>query len=319
MSNPRFPHYSVMQPEVLDALALKPGSCCMDGTLGAGGHSQAILDAIAPTGRLVSFDLDPDAIALASGRLASYGDRVRIVHDSYANADRYLATESLDGALLDLGVSSMQLDNGERGFSFMRNGPLDMRFDPGSAIPSAAELVATASEEELADIFWKYGEERGSRRIAAEIVRTRITEPFTTTAQLAETIARVLPRPPKLGHHPATNAFQALRIAVNGELDTVERALPVITKLLKPGGRFAILTFHSLEDRLVKEYFRRESTGCLCPPRQMVCTCGHHATFKKIRSGTLKATRAELDENVRSRSAKLRAVEKIADSEGGVQ
>lgn len=319
MQNPCSPHYSVMQTEVLAALALKPGSCCMDGTLGAGGHSQAILNAIAPTGNLVSFDLDPDAISLASGRLAPYGGRVRIIHDSYANADRYIAPESLDGALLDLGVSSMQLDNGERGFSFMRNGPLDMRFDPNSTVPSAADLIASASEEELADIFWKYGEERASRRVAAAIVRERDVEPFTTTAQLAETIARVLPRSPKTGHHPATNVFQALRIAVNGELDTVERALHVVTKLLKPGGRFAVLTFHSLEDRLVKEYFRRESTGCLCPPRQMVCTCGHQALFKKIKSGSLTATRAELDENIRSRSAKLRVVEKIAGIEGYVR
>lgn len=319
MQNPCSPHYSVMQTEVLAALALKPGSCCMDGTLGAGGHSQAILNAIAPTGNLVSFDLDPDAISLASGRLAPYGERIRIIHDSYENADRYIEPESLDGALLDLGVSSMQLDNGERGFSFMRNGPLDMRFDPNSTGPSAADLIASASEEELADIFWKYGEERASRRVAAAIVRERDVEPFTTTAQLAEAIARVLPRSPKTGHHPATNVFQALRIAVNGELDTVERALPVITKLLKPGGRFVVLTFHSLEDRLVKEYFRRESTGCLCPPRQMVCTCGHQAIFKKIRSGSLTATRAELDENIRSRSAKLRVVEKIAGIEGYVR
>lgn len=319
MQNPCSPHYSVMQTEVLAALALKPASCCMDGTLGAGGHSQAILNAIAPTGNLVSFDLDPDAISLASGRLAPYGERIRIIHDSYANADRYIEPESLDGALLDLGVSSMQLDNGERGFSFMRNGPLDMRFDPNSTGPSAADLIASASEEELADIFWKFGEERASRRVAAAIVRERDVEPFTTTAQLAETIARVLPRSPKTGHHPATNVFQALRIAVNGELDTVERALPVITKLLKPGGRFVVLTFHSLEDRLVKECFRRESTGCLCPPRQMVCTCGHQAIFKKIRSGSLTATRTELDENIRSRSAKLRVVEKIAGIEGYVR
>lgn len=319
MINPRVPHYSVMQLEVLAALALKPGSRCMDGTLGAGGHSQAILDAAAPAGTLVSFDLDPDALTIARERLALYGGRVQIIHDSYANAERYIAPESLDGALLDLGVSSMQLDNGERGFSFMRNGPLDMRFDPSSAMPSAAELIATASAEELSDIFWKYGEERAARRIAAAIVQEREDKPFTTTAALAETIARVIPRPAKPGHHPATNVFQALRIAVNGELDTVARALPVIAKLLKPGGRFVVLTFHSLEDRLVKEYFRRESTGCLCPPRQMICTCAHQAVFMKVRSGVVTAASAELSENVRSRSAKLRVVEKIATTSGGGQ
>lgn len=308
------PHYSVMLNEVLDALNLAPGSFCMDGTLGAGGHSLAILEQIAPDGTLTGFDLDPDAIAIAAERLAPYADRATIIHDSYANADRYLAPNSLDGALLDLGVSSMQLDRGERGFSFLREGPLDMRFDPTSDHPSAADLIAAIDEDSLADILFKYGEERASRRVAAAIIRERAVEPIRTTDRLAKIIADVLPRNPKTGHHPATKTFQALRIAVNQELDTVARALDGITKLLKPGGRFVILTFHSLEDRIVKDYFRRESTDCLCPTRQMVCTCGHVATLKRVKSKALVAGSDELSVNLRSRSAKLRIAEKIDDA-----
>lgn len=308
---PAHPHIPVMLPEVVGALALKPGSACMDGTLGAGGHSEAILRQTAPNGTVAAFDLDPIAIATASERLAPFGSRVKIIHDSYAEADRYLEAESLDGALLDLGVSSMQLDNAERGFSFLKEGPLDMRFNRDSAAPSAAELIANAAEDELADLIWKYGEERASRRIAAAIVRERETNPFTTTTQLADCVARAVPRAPKSGHHPATKTFQALRIAVNRELETVERALTVITRLLKPGGRFVILTFHSLEDRIVKDFFRRESSGCLCPPRQMICSCGHAATLKRVKLSSLSAAAGEIAENVRSRSAKIRVAEKL--------
>ena len=305
------PHYSVMLPEVLSALSLSGASRCLDGTLGAGGHTQAILQQSAPNGTVAAFELDPNAIAIASERLVPFAGRLKIYHASYASAADYLEPESLDGALLDLGVSSMQLDNAERGFSFLKDGPLDMRFDPDGGRSSAAELIASASEEELSEIFWKYGEERASRRIAAEIVRERKTSAFVTTTQLAECVARILPRNPKSGHHPATTVFQALRIAVNGELETVERALPRIAGLLKPGGRFVVLTFHSLEDRIVKNYFRRESADCLCPPKQLVCSCGHRASLKRVRTGTLRPGKSELSENVRSRSAKLRVAEKL--------
>lgn len=305
------PHIPVMLPEVISALALRSGSVCMDGTLGAGGHSEAILQQTAPNGTVVAFDLDPEAIRIASERLVPFGSRVNIIHDSYAEANRYIEAESLDGALLDLGVSSMQLDNAARGFSFLKEGPLDMRFNSGNSAPSAAELIAGIGADDLAELIRKYGEERAARRIAAAIIRERETAPFTTTTQLADCVARVVPRNPKSGHHPATKTFQALRIAVNRELETVERALTVITNLLKPGGRFVVLTFHSLEDRIVKDFFRRESTGCLCPPRQMVCTCGHRATLKRVKLNSLSPAETEVAENVRSRSAKIRAAEKL--------
>lgn len=282
----------------------------VDGTLGAGGHSHAIL-AARPDSRLLGLDLDPDALKLAAQRLAEFGDRVALIHASYETMRDSLKqafnADSVDGILLDLGMSSMQVDHPKRGFAFRFDAPLDMRFDPTSSRPTAAELVNTLTADELADLLYQYGEERESRRLARAIIAAR---PIQTTAQLANVVAATL-RGWKEKIHPATRTFQALRIAVNDELGAVERVLPQAIALLKPRGRLAVITFHSLEDRIVKETFKREATDCLCPPRQPLCTCGHHASLKLITRKPLTADPAEVAANPRARSAKLRIVEKL--------
>ncbi len=244
----------------------------MDGTLGAGGHAAGLLTASQPGGHLLGLDADPQAIELARHNLAPFGERARIKQVSYTTLAEQLARlgwDSVDGILLDLGASSMQFDSPGRGFSFQLDGPLDMRFDPASPL-TAAEIVNDWPENDLADVLYRYGEEPASRRIARAIVRAR---PVHGTRELAAIVEKTLGR--RSAHHPATQTFQALRIAVNDELGAVERVLPQAVRALAPGGRLAVVTFHSLEDRLVKEYFRRESRDCICPPRQPVCTCGH--------------------------------------------
>ncbi len=256
---------------------------------------------------MLAFDLDPQAIEIARARLAPFGKRVHIVQASYvemAESAASLGWDGADGIVLDLGVSSMQLDTAERGFSFLQDAPLDMRFAPNAPL-SAADLVNFLPESELADILFRYGEERQSRRIARAIAQNR---PLATTRQLADLVLKTISKKERI--HPATRTFQALRIAVNGELDAVESVLPIAIGLLRPGGRLAVISFHSLEDRIVKETFRRESTDCLCPPRQPVCTCGHRASVKQISRKPIEASEAEIQENSRARSAKLRVVEK---------
>lgn len=302
------PHQPVLYHEIILALQPKNKGLYVDGTLGAGGHARGILEACAPDGRLLGLDVDPQALALARKTLAPYGERARLMQASYDSLTETLHTigwEKLDGILLDLGLSSMQLDTPERGFSFQHDAPLDMRFDPASPT-TAADLVNTLPEDELADLIYDYGEERASRRIARAIVRAR---PLQTTRQLAAVIESVLPRRGRI--HPATQTFQALRIAVNQELDRVETFLPQAVATLKSGGRLAIISFHSLEDRIVKEYFRRESRDCICPPRQPICTCGHIATLKEISRKPITPGEAEIEANPRARSAKLRVVEKL--------
>ena len=302
------PHQPVLYHEIILALQLKNKGLYVDGTLGAGGHARGILEACAPDGRLLGLDVDPQALALARKTLAPYGRRARLTqasYDSLIETLREIGWEKVDGILLDLGLSSMQLDTPERGFSFQHDAPLDMRFDPASPT-TAADLVNTLSQEELADLIYRYGEERGSRRIAQALVKAR---PLRTTRQLAAAIESVIPR---RGHiHPATQTFQALRIAVNQELERVENFLPQAVAALKSAGRLAIISFHSLEDRIVKEYFRRESRDCICPPRQPVCTCGHKATLKEISRKPITPGEAEIKANPRARSAKLRVVEKL--------
>jgi 16S rRNA (cytosine1402-N4)-methyltransferase len=302
------PHLPVLLKTIITALQPKPGGHYIDGTLGAGGHSSIILDESAPDGELIGFDLDPQALDIARNRLASYGERVHIVQASYVmmkvEAEK-LRWPAVDGVLLDFGVSSMQLDTPERGFSFLRDGPLDMRFSP-SATQSAADMVNTLSESELADIIFRYGEERLSRKIARVIVNNR---PIHTTEELANLILKNIGKKERI--HPATRTFQALRIAVNNELESVEKVIPLAVELLKPGGRLAIISFHSLEDRLVKEYFRRESSDCICPPRQPICTCGHKAIIKEINRKPIEADETERQANSRARSAKLRIAEKL--------
>lgn len=302
------PHQPVLYHEIILALQPKNKGLYVDGTLGAGGHARGILEACAPDGRLLGLDVDPQALALARKTLAPYGERARLMpasYDSLTETLRKIGWETLDGILLDLGLSSMQLDTPERGFSFQHDAPLDMRFDPASPT-TAADLVNSLPEDELADLIYDYGEERASRRIAKAIVRAR---PLQTTRQLAAVIESVLPRRGRI--HPATQTFQALRIAVNQELDRVENFLPQAVAALKSGGRLAIISFHSLEDRIVKEYFRRESRDCICPPRQPICTCRHRATLKEISRKPITPGEAEIEANPRARSAKLRVVEKL--------
>jgi len=300
-------HVPVLLNAVLDSLL--PAERIIDGTLGAGGHTRALLDA--GVNEVLGLDADPMAIDIASKNLADYADRVHIVHTSYANmateANR-LGWKSVDGILLDLGVSSMQLDTPERGFAFRTDGPLDMRFNPSGDRPSAADIINLWDEAELADLFYKYGEEPHGRKIARAILKAR---PLWTTQALAEVIERANPRRKGDKIHPATRVFQALRIAVNDELRVVESVLPTAIDLLCPGGRLAVISFHSLEDRIVKQTFKLESTDCICPPRTPVCICGHKARVQLVTRKPLIADDAEMAQNPRSRSAKLRVVEKL--------
>jgi 16S rRNA (cytosine1402-N4)-methyltransferase len=254
-------------------------------------------------------DVDPQALQLAMSLLADYGERVKLVLSSYTQLEqcvRQLGWKALDGVLIDLGVSSMQLDTPGRGFSFLKEGPLDMRFDPAQTT-TAAELVNELPERELADLIWKYGEEPGSRQIARTILKAR---PLTTTTELASVIRRALRG--RAGRiHPATRTFQALRIAVNQELQALQAVLPQAIALLEPGGRLAVISFHSLEDRLVKQFLRQESQDCICPPEQPSCTCGHKASLKLVNRKPIKPTEDEERNNPRARSAKLRVAEKL--------
>jgi 16S rRNA (cytosine1402-N4)-methyltransferase len=266
------------------------------------------LQASQPDGCLLGLDVDPQALALAHQRLASFGKRAILVRASYTTLVvqlQVLGWQVVDGVVLDLGVSSMQLDSAERGFSFNNDAPLDMRFDPDNP-EDAAYLVNSLAEEELADLIYHYGEERRARQVAHAIVQAR---PITGTSQLAAVVASVTSsgRP---GMHPATRTFQALRIAVNRELEAVEAVLPQAISSLAPGGRLAVISFHSLEDRVVKQFFRRESKDCLCPPKQPICTCGHQASIVEITRTPVRPQAEEVKDNPRSRSARLRVAEK---------
>jgi len=302
------PHKPVLYHEIIHALQPKNNGQYVDGTLGAGGHARGILEACAPDGRLLGLDVDPQALALARENLAPYGERVRLIqasYDSLAEILREIGWENVDGILLDLGLSSMQLDTPERGFSFQQDAPLDMRFDPDSPT-TAADLVNTLSKDELADLIYRYGEERASRRIAQAIVKAR---PLRTTHQLAAVIETVLPRRGRV--HPATRTFQALRIAVNRELERLENVLPQAVSALKSGGRLAVISFHSLEDRIVKEYFRRESKDLVNPPYERIYEVEKSATLKLINRKVIIPGEAEIKSNPRARSAKLRIAEKM--------
>jgi 16S rRNA (cytosine1402-N4)-methyltransferase len=308
-ATPQQAHQPVLFQETLAAIAPRDGGKYIDATLGAGGHAEGILEGSSPSGSLLGLDLDPRAIELSTSRLEKYGQRARIVRSSYTRLLEEMHAngwEQVDGVLFDLGVSSMQLDNPEGGFSFKTDVPLDMRFDPQNPI-CAETMVNNLPEEELAEILWKYGEEKSSRRIAKAICSSR---PVRTTGELASIVRNAL------GHSsgrldPATRTFQAIRIAVNSELQVIEESLPKAVEALNPGGRLAVISFHSLEDRLVKQFLRRESSDCICPPGQPVCTCGHKASLKDLNRKGITASEVEVKANPRSRSARLRAAEKL--------
>lgn len=303
------PHRSVLYQEIITALRPESPGRYVDATVGAGGHARGILESSGPAGQLLGLDLDPQALALAEARLRDFPGRFKLVQASYVTLKEQLQKlgwQRVAGIVLDLGVSSMQVDNAERGFSFIKEGPLDMRFGP-TQLTTAAELVNQLGEAELADLIWRFGEDRNSRRIARAIVNNR---PHSTTTGLAQVIEKAVGR----SHdriHPATRTFQALRIAVNEELKAVSLVLPAAIDSLQPGGRLAIIAFHSLEDRLVKQYFHQESRDCICPPEQPVCTCGHRASIKEINRHPALPTEGEIESNPRARSARLRVVEKL--------
>ena len=303
-------HTPVMVEEALDALGVRSGGRYIDCTVGEGGHAAALLAATDPGVRLLGIDLDSEALGTAGSRLEQYGDRVALVKGTYAELKSLAQSRGFvpaDGVLFDLGVSSLQLETAARGFSFGREGPLDMRFDAEQEL-SALEIVNRWPEAELASLLKEYGEEPRARRVAREIVRARS---IATTAELAEVAARSARRSPR-GLNPATKTFQAIRIAVNGEMDNIRPGLEQAIRVLAPGGRVVTISYHSLEDRLVKEWFRREASDCICPPETLECVCGHVATIRLVNRKVRRPTEAEVDRNPRSRSARLRAAERLS-------
>lgn len=311
----KFEHTSVLLEEVLDNLAIRPDGIYVDGTLGGGGHSFHILERLTDGGRLIGIDQDTDAIAAAAQRLAPFGDAVTIVHDNYEHIGEVLEDLSIpevDGILLDLGVSSYQLDNPERGFTYRTDAPLDMRMDRSSSL-TARDIVNTWSQEELARILREYGEERCASRIAANIVRRRQVRPLETTGELSEIVRASIPaRMREKGGNPDKRTFQAIRIACNRELDVLQDSLDRMIDLLSPGGRLCVITFHSLEDRIVKNAFRRNEKPCICPPEFPVCVCGRESKGRVVTRRAITPSARELEVNRRSASAKLRVFEKKA-------
>jgi len=311
-----FSHVSVMSREVVAYLALRPGGIYVDGTIGGAGHAAAILEQSGPDGRLIGFDRDPAALAAAGERLARFGDRVTLIHGNFADMRQQLTAIGIDrvqGVLLDLGVSSHQLDTPERGFSFQVDAPLDMRMNPTEG-GGAVDLVNEASAEELADIIFRFGEERWARRIAKLIVAARTEAAIVTTGQLAAIVSGAIPRKAQEERlHPATRTFQALRIAVNQELASLEAVLGATVDLLMPRGRMVVISFHSLEDRIVKESFRSFTGRCTCPRSLPRCSCGARAQLKVLTSKPVTAAADEVAVNPRARSAKLRAAERLSE------
>ena len=308
-----FHHVSVLLEECLEGLAIKPDGIYVDGTLGGAGHSSRIAERLT-TGRLIGIDRDPVALAAAGERLAPFADRVTLVHSNFCRIAQVLEDlniSGVDGILLDLGVSSPQLDDGARGFSYMVDAPLDMRMNSQDSL-DAGIVVNTWSQEELCRILYAYGEERYAPRIAAAICRRRQEKPIETTLELVDVIRSAMP-PAALREtqHPAKRSFQAIRIAVNDELGSVEKVMEDAIPLLNPGGRLAVITFHSLEDRIVKTAMTAASKGCTCPPSFPVCVCGKKPQVKLIGRKPVVATDGELERNPRSRSAKLRVCEKV--------
>ena len=308
-----FRHVSVLLQETIEGLNIRPDGIYADGTLGGGGHASEVAARLTEGGRLIGIDQDADAIAAATERLKPFGDRVTIVRDNYVNMKHVLADlgiEAVDGICLDLGVSSYQLDTAERGFSYMEDAPLDMRMDRRGD-RTAADLVNECSEQELFRIIRDYGEDRFAKNIAKHIVKARERKAIRTTGELADIIRGAIPMKIQVtGGHPAMRTFQALRIALNGELQVLEDSIDEMIGLLKPGGRICIITFHSLEDRIVKNGFRRNESPCTCPPGFPVCVCGKKSRGTVMTKKPILPTEEETEENPRSRSAKLRIFER---------
>lgn len=309
-----FAHVPVMLGECLDGLKIKVDGVYVDGTVGGGGHSSEIVKRLSDKGRLICFDKDEDALKASGARLADFKDRVTFVHDDYKNMPERLDTMGVgkvDGILLDLGVSSYQLDNAERGFSYMKDAPLDMRMDRSQRV-SAYEVVNTYGEDEIAKILFDYGEEKLARAIARKIVNLRSEKPIETTLELAKIVEDTYPAKTRWKYgHPAKRTFQAIRIEVNDELSSLGEAITAMARRLEKGGRMAVITFHSLEDRIVKTAFKELSLACTCPPDFPVCVCGKVQEVELVNKKPIVASEKELDENPRSQSAKLRIVEKL--------
>ena len=308
-------HKPVLLEECLVALAIRPEGTYVDGTLGRAGHSLEILRRLTAGGWLIGIDRDMTAIEAARERLAAFGDRVTLVHGNFCDLSGILASlgvDKVDGMLFDLGVSSPQLDEARRGFSYMHDAPLDMRMDASAAL-DARQVVNTWSGEELRRILWEYGEERYAPQIARAIVRRREERPVETTGELVEIIRSAMPAAAlREKQHPAKRSFQAIRIAVNGELEALPPMLQAAVEGLRPGGRLAVITFHSMEDRIVKQTLRELATGCVCPPEFPVCVCGRKPKLTLVTRKPIVSGPAELEENPRARSAKLRVAERTA-------
>ena len=310
-------HIPVLAVEVMSMLAPAPGSLHIDATLGGGGHTERILEATDPDGRLLGLDADGAAIARVDGRLRPrFGDRLVLRQANFrelAEVAPAAGFGQVDGALFDLGLSSYQLADTDRGFGFRAGGPLDMRFDTGRGVP-ASELLATLDADELTALFRRYGEEPKAGRIARAIVAARRTSPVATAEELAALVERVVPANPRQPRrtHPATRVFQALRIAVNEEMEALQQGLAAALDLLRPGGRLVVLSYHSLEDRIVKRFFAAERRGCVCPPELPVCVCGRDPRLRLVTSPSLTPSAAEIAANPRARSARLRAAERLA-------
>lgn len=314
MEEIKFSHVSVLLPECIEGLDIKPDGIYVDGTTGGGGHSLEIVKRLDKGGRLIAIDRDKDALAAAAKRLEAYLDRVTFVHSNYselASVLDELGIDAVDGVLMDLGVSSYQLDTAERGFSYMHDARLDMRMNREDA-NSAYTVINEYPEEELKRIIYEYGEEKFAKNIAANIVKARALSPIETTLQLSELIKSSMPKASRDGgHHPAKRTFQAIRIEVNEELLSIPPAIEAAVNKLKAGGRIAIITFHSLEDRLVKQKYASLATGCTCPREFPVCICNNKPKLKNVNKKPITASDGELEINPRSRSAKLRVAEKL--------
>lgn len=312
-----FEHIPVLLNETIDGMCVKPDGTYVDCTVGGGGHSKEIAKKLGKDGILIGIDQDEEALEKASLTLKEFGDRIRLVHSNFRRLSEVLdaqGIDAVDGILMDIGVSSHQLDEEERGFSYQGSAPLDMRMDPSADVPTAADIVNHYDADRLTAILWQYGEENWAKRIAEFIIVEREKEPIETTDQLVEVIKKAIPKKVRMeGKHPAKRTFQALRIEVNHELDVLEETLEVAVDHLKPGGRLLVITFHSLEDRIVKNAMKDMAKGCTCPPDFPVCVCGKKPKVRLVTRKPIVASKVELETNRRAHSAKLRIAERIGE------